>query len=178
MSAAKNQPHAAEPAIQLRGAEYSDGEALPLIVGANVITVSVTAEDGATTLTYTVTVTRAEPTTSPNEVEVWSATMTVGESGAALRGYALDATGISNFGALDDADFEYDGIQRKVEAIITSSAGFRLDLSGDSGFDDDAASLRDASPALRLYVTNHSGGTETRLLSSSSRPIPTGSRGP
>ena len=40
-----------------------DGHQVPLDVGANVITVRVTAEDGTTTETYTVTVTRAAATT-------------------------------------------------------------------------------------------------------------------
>ena len=34
---------------------------IPLAVGENVITIEVTAQDGATTRTYTVTVTRADP---------------------------------------------------------------------------------------------------------------------
>ena len=46
--------------IKLGGVTDSDG-VIPLGVGRNVITVEVTAEDGNTTQTYTVTVTRAEP---------------------------------------------------------------------------------------------------------------------
>ena len=46
--------------IKLGGVTDSDG-VIPLGVGKNVITVEVTAEDGNTTQTYTVTVTRAEP---------------------------------------------------------------------------------------------------------------------
>ena len=45
--------------ISLDGVEDTDG-VLSLAVGENVITVEITAEDGETTLTYTVTVTRAE----------------------------------------------------------------------------------------------------------------------
>ena len=44
--------------IKLAGVVNEDG-VVPLAVGANVITVEVTAEDGATTRTYTVTVTRS-----------------------------------------------------------------------------------------------------------------------
>ena len=44
--------------IKLGGVEDADGE-ISLEVGSNVITVEVTAEDGQTTRTYTVTVTRA-----------------------------------------------------------------------------------------------------------------------
>ena len=46
--------------VKLDGVADSDG-VIPLVVGSNVITVEVTAEDGNTTRTYTVTVTRAAP---------------------------------------------------------------------------------------------------------------------
>ena len=47
-------------AIKLGGVADADG-VMPLAVGSNVITLEVTAEDGETTKTYTVTVTRAAP---------------------------------------------------------------------------------------------------------------------
>ena len=46
--------------VKLGGVEAGDGE-ISLVVGSNVITVEVTAEDDETTQTYTVTVTRSEP---------------------------------------------------------------------------------------------------------------------
>ena len=49
--------------IKLGGVADADG-VIPLAVGGNVITIEVTAEDGNTTKTYTVTVTRAEPPVS------------------------------------------------------------------------------------------------------------------
>ena len=57
--------------IKLAGVEDTDG-VIDLTVGANVITVEVTAEDGETTFTYTVTVTREEapaPEPEPEPVE-------------------------------------------------------------------------------------------------------------
>ena len=48
--------------IKLGGVTDADG-VVALSVGSNVITIEVTAEDDSTTRTYTVTVTRAEPTT-------------------------------------------------------------------------------------------------------------------
>ncbi len=51
---------AASYVIKLGGVTDADG-VIALSVGSNVITVEVTAEDGSTTKTYTVTVTRAEP---------------------------------------------------------------------------------------------------------------------
>ena len=49
--------------VQLDGQVDADGT-VPLSVGENVVAIVVTAEDGKTTRTYTVTVTRAEPTLS------------------------------------------------------------------------------------------------------------------
>ena len=46
--------------IKLGGVEDADGK-ISLVVGSNVITIEVTAEDDSTTRTYTVTVTRAAP---------------------------------------------------------------------------------------------------------------------
>jgi len=51
----------------------TDSAAIPLSVGANVITVKVTAQDGSTTKTYTVTVTRAAAqviVSDPNSIKV------------------------------------------------------------------------------------------------------------
>ena len=62
--------------IKLGGVEDSDGT-VSLSVGSNVITVEVTAEDGATTRTYTVTVTRSPsigaPTTGSAVVDQYDA---------------------------------------------------------------------------------------------------------
>ena len=56
-------------AVRLDGAADEDG-IVPLAVGGNAITVVVTAEDGDTTKTYTVTVTRAEPPASGPTVAI------------------------------------------------------------------------------------------------------------
>ena len=56
-------------AVRLDGAADDDG-IVPLVVGGNAISVVVTAEDGETTRTYTVTVTRAEPPASGPGVSI------------------------------------------------------------------------------------------------------------
>ena len=61
---------------------------IPLDVGSNVITIEVTAEDGNTVKTYTVTVTRAEPPSTD----------------ATLNGLALSGV---DFGTFDSATTEY-----------------------------------------------------------------------
>ena len=56
--------HAMDPVIKLGGVVDEDGT-IPLAVGGNVITIEVTAEDGVSTQTYTVLVTRrADPSLS------------------------------------------------------------------------------------------------------------------
>ena len=47
--------------IELDGVEVTTDGEVELAVGGNVITIEVTAEDGETTLTYTVTITREDP---------------------------------------------------------------------------------------------------------------------
>ena len=66
--------------------DMADGHQVTLEVGENVVKVKVTAEDGTTTETYTVTLTRAEPPECPvpdlaaaSREAVWTATVTVGQ---------------------------------------------------------------------------------------------------
>ena len=69
--------------IKLDGVEDTDG-VIDMAVGANVITVEVTAEDGETTLTYTVTVTREEapaPAPEPEPDPVETCVQSVGTDG-------------------------------------------------------------------------------------------------
>ena len=54
-------------AIKLDGAEDADGT-VDLAVGGNVITIEVTAQDGQTTRTYTITITRAEAPASDDAI--------------------------------------------------------------------------------------------------------------
>ena len=64
--------------VRQGGATAPDGE-VSLSVGSNVITVEVTAEDGETTETYTVTVTRAENTPATGAPTI-SGTAQVGQT--------------------------------------------------------------------------------------------------
>ena len=98
-----------------------DGFQVALAVGANAITVEVTAEDGTTTQDYTVTVTRAAGASTP----VWSTTLTVGRSGAAF-GYD------DGEGTLGDDDFEYGSVTYTVTKLYVTTADvvFRVDKGG------------------------------------------------
>ena len=65
--------------MTLADAGTAAGQQVVLAVGANVIKVKVTAEDGTTTRTYTVTATRA-PTCTPDTAagDIWCGVVTVG----------------------------------------------------------------------------------------------------
>ena len=90
----------------------------------NVIYIKVTAGDGTTTKTYTVTVTKSGTEfacTAPNlsgRTEVWTATLTVGsDSGSTVYGYS------PSYGALSDARFDYAGNSYLVQEIIEYTLG-------------------------------------------------------
>ena len=90
-------------------------------VGTNTIQVKVTAEDGVTTRTYIVTVTRAPP---------WTTTLTVGDRGG--RGFSSLPN--PDVGALADDTFEHAGLTRRVQIVVATSAGvtFRTRNGGDT----------------------------------------------
>ena len=84
-------------AIKLDGVTDADG-VIPLAVGSNVITIEVTAEDGNTAKTYTVTVTRAERPASEPAVAIG-----LSPSGSVAEGTEIAVT--MSFGGLEsDSD--------------------------------------------------------------------------
>ena len=87
-------PDATLGAKPLDGVEDTDDE-VSLSVGSNVITVEVTAEDGDTTQTYTVTVTRAENTPATGK-PVISGTAEVGETLTVDTSSIADVDGMEN----------------------------------------------------------------------------------
>ncbi|MDE0350594.1 MAG: sulfatase-like hydrolase/transferase [Gammaproteobacteria bacterium] len=95
-----------------------------LAVGANAIQVKVTAEDGVTTQTYSVTVQRAA-------AWVWSTTMTVGGDSSGMGFSSLPNPDV---GRLADDTFEHAGLTRRVQIVAASSAGvtFRTRNGGDT----------------------------------------------
>ena len=83
--------------IKLGGVTDAD-EVIPLAVGSNVITIEVTAEDGNTAKTYTVTVTRAAPSASGP-----AATIELSPPGPVAEGTEVTVT--MSFGGLErDSD--------------------------------------------------------------------------
>ncbi len=134
--------------IKLDGVIDSDGT-VSLAVGANVITVEVTAEDDSTTRTYTVTVTRAEPD-SP-----------IQQSGDATLS-ALTLSGV-NFGTFDSTTTSYTATvansvtQTTVRPTVNDSgASYVIKLDGviDS---DGTVSLAVGSNIITAEVTAEDG---------------------
>ena len=89
-----------------------------LAVGANTFKVVVTAEDGNTTKTYTVVVTRAAQATGPT---IWSATLTVGGGKGYCNGAGTDSA--CNYGSLSDDDFTLDSTAYVIESIRWGAYG-------------------------------------------------------
>ena len=122
-----------------------------LAVGGNAITVEVTAEDGQTTKTYTVTVTRAE---SPPPAS----------SDATLSGLALSGVDI---GAFDPATTEYTAdVDRDVtETTVTPTvsdggATYSIKLDGVEDADGTVAlAVGDNAIAIAIEVTAEDGQT-------------------
>ena len=125
--------------VRFGGATAPDGE-VSLSVGSNVITVEVTAEDGETSETYTVTVTRAENTPATGAPTI---------SGTAQVGQTLTAstTGISDDDGLDNVSYSYQWLADDTEIDGATSSTYTLQAT-DNGkvikvrvtFTDDADS--------------------------------------
>ena len=96
-----------------------------LEVGANTIKVKVTAEDDATTETYTVVVTRQAQT----QPEIWSATVTPGAISSLVGWWDMDP----DVGAITDKDFTYDSVTYSVMHIRVNSGG-NLQINVDQAF--------------------------------------------
>ena len=104
----------------LDDADTAAGHQVALAAGPNVIKVKVTAEDGTTTKTYTVTVTRATPTCSLNAGDLWCGVVTVGSRATPsgpTYGYG------SSFGDLDDKTFSVGTNSYTITTIVVSPIG-------------------------------------------------------
>ena len=114
--------------VKLNGVEDADG-VVALAVGANVITIEVTAEDGETTQAYTVTVTRAEaPATvpEPDPAPVDACVQSV-EADGAIDG-SWDGTCLSEKDAPGGAGDRY---ARFYTFTLTETTDIVINLSSD-----------------------------------------------
>ncbi len=140
--------------IKLGGVTDDDGT-VSLAVGSNVITIEVTAEDGETTRTYTVTVTRAEPDTasSTDATLRWLALsgIDIGD-GVGHRAYTQ---GQSSF----TASVYHSVSQTTVTAAPNhSAASFVIKLGGATDADG-TVSLAMGSNVITIEVTAEDGQT-------------------
>ena len=131
--------------IKLSGVT-DDDRVIPLAVGSNVITVEVTAEDGNTAKTYTVTVTRAAPSSTD----------------ATLSGLIL--SGI-DFGAFDSATTGYtasvaNDVTQTTVTPTTNDGGatYAIELGGVADADG-TVPLAVGSNAITIEVTAEDGNT-------------------
>ena len=149
--------------IKLGGVTDVDGVVL-LSVGSNVITVEVTAEDDSTTRTYTVTVTRAEPST-PGQLS----------SDAKLS--ALTLSGI-DFGTFDSTTTSYSA--RVANSVSETTVTLTVNHSGASHViklggvtDADAVvSLAEGTNVITIEVTAEDGNTAQTYTVTVTRAAP------
>ena len=120
----------------------SRGEAeLDLMVGPNTLTVTVTAQDGATMQPYTITVTRAAACT-----DVWCATLTVQSLSDGRFGCASSQSGKECSAYLTEDEFTHDSTDYEVSGLqLTANGELRLFLAPPSD-------LTTASQSLVLLV--------------------------
>ena len=108
--------------MTLADAGTAAGQQVVLAVGATVIKVKVTAEDGTTTRTYTVTATRA-PTCTPDTAagDIWCVVVTVGalKTSGSTTGYGFS----SSVGHLSDTGFRVGTNPYTVDLISVGAAG-------------------------------------------------------
>ena len=154
-----------------------DDQQVALDVGSNAIRVKVTAEDGVTTETYTLTVTRGPP--------LWTTRMIIGEESGA-RGFSR--AGTNDVGSLDDETFEYPSLTRRVTAVLASSIGVQFRVrSGATDFGGlvlewagEVLPLDEATRGGQVFTWSQSWlGTNASSLASASyaTTLPDGGRG-
>ena len=130
------------------------GQQVALEVGVNTIKVQVTAEDDATTETYTVVVTRQAQT----QTGIWSATVTPGALSSLVGWWDRDP----DIGAITDKDFTYDGVTYSVKHIRVGSAG-GLQLSVDQAFTATAMANLVLDVDGSLFPLSDSTGTDDAI---------------
>ena len=137
--------------VRFDGATAHDG-VVSLSVGSNVITIEVTAEDGETTETYTVTVTRAEnmPATGPPTI---SGTAQVGQT------LTADTSGISDADGLGNVTYGYQWLADNTEIDGATSLTYTLQAS-------------DNGKAIKVRVTfTDDAGNEESLTSAATDAV-------
>ena len=150
--------------VRLGGVTDSDG-VISLAVGSNIITVEVTAEDGKTTRTYTVTVTREEPTTPKQP-----------SSDASLRSLSLSGVNFGKFVPVTTtytADVANSVSQTTVTAVVSDSRATHVVRLGGVTDSDGVISLAVGSNIITVEVTAEDGKTTRTYTVTVTREEPT-----
>ena len=136
--------------IKLGGVEDSDGT-VTLTAGSNVISVEVTAEDGSTTKTYTVTVTRLA-TSQQDQVS----------SDATLSGLTLSGIDIGTFASTTTsytASVAHSVSQTTVSPTVNDDGASHVIKLGGTTDTDGVVSLSVGSNVITVEVTAEDGST-------------------
>ena len=136
--------------VKLGGVTDADGT-VSLAVGSNVITLVVTAEDGSTTKTYTVTVTRAVPSTDATLSYVLLSGIDIG-AGLGKRAYAQTQSSFT-------ASVYNSVTQTTVTPTVNHSAASYVVKLGGVTDADGAISLAVGSNVITIEVTAEDGQT-------------------
>ena len=128
--------------IKLGGVTDADG-VIDLSVGSNVITIEVTAEDGETTQTYTVTVTRAENTPA-------TGAPTIGGTAQVGKTLTANTSGISDADGLTKVSFSYQWLADDAEVVGATGSTYTL-VDADEG----------KTIKVRVSFTDDAGNGET-----------------
>ena len=124
VTATKNQADATIAWLDASDATLADADAMAagrqvaLEAGGNTFKVKVTAEDGTTTKTYTVTVNRASPSCTLNTGDLWCGVVTVGNT-TGYDGYVS----ARSIGALSDTTFSVGTNNYTINVIYVQTGG-------------------------------------------------------
>ena len=141
LTATKNDSNATVAITSDDDTTSRDEAELDLMVGPNTLTVTVTAQDGATMQPYTITVTRAAACT-----DVWCATLTVQSLSDGRFGCASSQSGKECSAYLTEDEFTHDSTDYEVSGLqLTANGELRLFLAPPNG-------LTTASQSLVLLV--------------------------
>ena len=157
-----------------------DGHQVTLAEGDNVVKVKVTAADGVTTKTYTVTVSRAEAASACtlNTGDLWCGVVTVGTSSDGVGFVAAETETDTDVGALTDNNgdqtitIESDTYTISSVLILTSGAVGALTITLDTKFPTgDVATLEFDVGSKTFKVSEASEFTRWPTATTGSIPV-------
>ena len=119
LTATNNHPSAAVSIVAGGDTTTTNAATVDLDVGENLIQATVTAEDGSTTLTYDVTVTRAP---------AWEATLTVGVQDDTNAPPASGYSRWTRMGSVSSSDFAADGARYRVMTVLQLADALFLNM--------------------------------------------------